>query len=185
MPEYGGVAYEDHALPIGFGQTISQPLTVAMMLEWLQPKPGQKILDIGCGSGWTTALLSSIVGKKGKVIGIERIPELVDFARNNMKKCFMKIASTSLPAEALAKAGTVVQEDGSKGYAKEAPYDRILASAAGKDIPTEWKEQLKVGGRIVAPVKESVSVIDKLSSDKYQTIEHWGFAFVPLIREQR
>ena len=74
LPEYQAQAYEDHPLPIGFGQTISQPYTVALMLEWLAPKQGDKILDIGCGSGWTTALLSSVVGKRGRVIGIERIP---------------------------------------------------------------------------------------------------------------
>ena len=86
LPEYLGAAYEDCPLPIGFGQTISQPFTVALMLEWLAPEKGQKILDIGCGSGWTTALLSSIVGKKGRVVGIERISGLAEFAAQNLSK---------------------------------------------------------------------------------------------------
>lgn len=183
LPEYRPQAYVDHPLPIGFGQTISQPLTVAMMLEWLAPKKGQKILDIGCGSGWTTALLASIVGKKGKVIGIERIPQLAEFAKNNLAKY------------SLLYYGTVIQcADGSKGYAREAPFDRILASASAGEIPQAWKEQLKIGGnakrsnghaqrggRLVAPVKDAVVVIEKLSAEKYQQAEHWGFAFVPLV----
>ena len=74
------------ALPIGYGQTISQPLTVAFMLELLDPRAGQKILDVGSGSGWTTALLSFIVGAKGKVVALERIKELVDFGKKNVQK---------------------------------------------------------------------------------------------------
>jgi len=173
LPEYRGAAHQDHPLPIGFGQTISQPATVAMMLEWLEPKKGQKILDIGCGSGWTTALLSSIVGKKGKVIGIERISELAEMAKKNLIKY-----------PAFHRTSTVMQEDGSKGYLKEASYDRILASAAGKDIPEAWKEQLKIGGRIVAPVEDSVVIVDRLSRDKFKTTKHWGFAFVPLVTDK-
>ncbi len=173
LPEYKEMAYFDQPLPIGSGQTISQPLTVALMLEWLAPKKGEKILDVGCGSGWTTALLASILGKEGKVIGIERIPELAEFARQNLSKYLM-----------FQRTSTVMQEDGTKGYAKEAPFDKILASAAAYDrIPPAWKDQLKVGGRIVAPVKDSVVVIDKLLNNEFQQIDHWGFAFVPLISE--
>src|SRR3990167_1867675 len=76
----------DAPLPIGFGQTISQPTTVKMMLEWLEPQPGDKILDVGSGSGWTSALLAHLVGSKGKVFAVERIPELVDFGRQNSAK---------------------------------------------------------------------------------------------------
>ncbi len=164
------VAYLNQPLPIGFGQTISQPLTVAMMLEWLVPKLGQKILDVGCGSGWTVALLSLIVGKKGKVIGIERISELVEFAKKNLAR-YPKFQFNSL----------VVTGDGSQGYRKEAPYDGIIAAAASSEIPTAWKEQLKIGGRIVAPVKDSIVVVDKTSKDEYRETVYWGFAFVPLI----
>ena len=86
LPQYSNEAYEDYPLPIGHGQTISQPATVAFMLELLQPKIGEKILDIGAGSGWATALLAEIVGKDGKVYGLEIISELVEFGKNNLGK---------------------------------------------------------------------------------------------------
>ena len=171
LPEHLDVAYENHPLPIGFGQTISQPYTVAFMIDLLAPKAGEKILDIGCGSGWATALLSYLVGKKGKVIGIERIPQLAEMARENLSK-YPKL-------QPVAK---VLYGDGSKGFADEAPFDKIIAAATAEDISQEWKEQLKVGGRIVAPMQDSIVVIDKLSSHEFKTIAHWGFVFVPLIR---
>lgn len=173
-PEYENVAYEDHPLPIGFDQTISQPLTVALMIEWLAPKEGDKILDVGCGSGWTTALLSSVVRSQGRVIGIERIPQLAEFAKSNLAKYPL-----------LQRNSAIVQKDATKGYKEEAPFDKILASAAALDsVPKIWKAELKVGGRIVAPVGDAVVVIDKLSRNQYRQTDHWGFAFVPLVRDQ-
>ena len=83
LPEHLNVVGVDAPLLIGYGQTISQPTTVKMMLEWLDAKPGNKVLDVGSGSGWTTALLSNIVGKKGKVYAVERIPELKEFGEKN------------------------------------------------------------------------------------------------------
>lgn len=187
-PEYRDAAYEDHPLPIGFGQTISQPLTVALMLEWLAPLPGDRILDIGCGSGWTTALLASIAGKKGRVIGIERISQLAEFAKSNLAKYPLLQHTRLRPPEAdyggQASSVQIISADASVGYEKEAPFDRILASAAAfGEIPPAWKEQLTIGGRIVAPVEDSLVVIDKVSRDKYQTAKHWGFAFVPLVKD--
>jgi len=162
----------NEALPIGWGQTISQPLVVAFMLELLKPLPGDKILDIGSGSGWTTALLAFIAGKEGRVIAIERIPELVDFGRKNVSKySFLK-----------NKKLEFVLGNGSKGYPKEAPYDKILSSAMAQDkIPAAWKNQLKIGGRIVAPVNSSIFLFIKKSDKDFDKKEFPGFAFVPLI----
>lgn len=174
LEKYQTDAYIDAPLTIGFEQTISQPLVVAFMLELLEPKPGEKILDIGAGSGWTSALLAQIIGNKGEIIGIERIPELKEMAEKN-------IAKYDFVKKGVVK---IILGDGSKGYGKEAPYDKILAGAAAKEeIPKEWEEQLKIKGRIVAPVRNSILTIDKISKDKYNIKEYFGFSFVPLISE--
>lgn len=158
----------DEALPIGEGQTISQPSVVAFMLEKLNPMPGDKILDIGSGSGYTSALLCHIVGEKGKVISIEIIPELKEFGENNVKKCgFIN--------------SQFIISDGNLGYEKEAPYDKILASASGKALPFSWKKQLKIKGRIVAPVLNSIWVLEKIKEDDFKEEEFKGFVFVPLV----
>jgi len=157
-------AYEDQPLSIGYGQTISQPTVVAFMLELLQPERGDKILDIGSGSGWTTALLSQIAEK---VIAVEVIAELKEFGEKNAKK--------------YSKNVEFILGDGSLGYSKEAPYDKILASASAKEIPNAWRRQLKVGGRIVAPVKESIWLLEKKSKDNFKETEYKRFLFVPLV----
>ena len=171
MKEMAGI---NEALPIGDGQTISQPLVVVFMLEHLQPQKGQKILDIGAGSGWTTALLAEIVGEKGRVIGIEIVERLREFGERNIRKYDF------------IESGIVkfIQGDGKKGYIEEAPFDRILCSASvQKEIPKAWKDQLKVGGIMVTPVNSSIWVLIKESEDNFKEIEYPGFAFVPLIGE--
>ncbi len=177
--EQEDLAEVNEALSIGFGQTISQPLVVAFMLELLQVKPKEKILDIGCGSGWTSALLAHIVSngtsqeksKQGSVIAIEIIPELAKIAKNNISKYnFIK--------KGIVK---VICANGRKGYKKQAPFDKILASASGSQLPLSWKKQLRIGGRIVAPIKNSIWLFTKITESKFSQIEYPGFVFVPLI----
>jgi len=180
-PDLEELAELNEALPIDHGQTISQPLVVAFMIEQLQPKAGQKILDIGSGSGWTSALLAEIVGPKGKVIAIEIIPELKEFGEQNVAKYnFIKRRRVEF-----------ICADGSKGYPNFAArpelaegFDKILASAAlqGK-VPQDWKEQLKVGGRIVTPIGSSIWLLEKKSEKEFEKTEFPGFAFVPLIQK--
>ncbi len=170
-PEYKEKAYVNAPLPIGEGQTISQPLTVAFMLELLEPKAGEKILDIGAGSGWTTALLAEIVGETGKVTAIERIQKLKETAETNVSKYgFMEKGTVK-----------IIQSNGVNGYKDEAPYDKIIAAASAGRIPRAWKSQLKIGGRIVAPVSSSIIMLHKIDQDHFEKKEYFGFAFVPLI----
>lgn len=158
----------DSALPIGFGQTISQPTTVRMMLEWLDARPGEKVLDVGSGSGWTSALLSHIIGPKGKVFAVEKIPELVKIGRSNCKKRDLKNIQ-------------FFQADENYGLPQYSPYDRILVSASAQKLPVELLDQLKVGGKLVIPVKNDILEIHKTSDDDFDTKTHPGFIFVPLV----
>ncbi|MCD6173558.1 MAG: class I SAM-dependent methyltransferase [Sulfurimonas sp.] len=159
--------YEDYPLQIGFRQTISQPTTVAMMMEMLQPKVGQKILDIGSGSGWSTTILAFIVGESGSVLGLERVDSLVKFGSDNLEKYKFKNAK-------IIKAGDKLGVVGEK-------FDRILVSAAADEFPSDLSNQLKVGGKLVIPVKNSILEITKQEDGKIKGIEHYGFTFVPLI----
>lgn len=164
-------ATADMALPIGSGQTISQPLTVAFMLELLEPKPGQNILDVGSGSGWTVALLSQIVGEKGKITGVEIMPGLYQKGKENIDKYgFVKIGTAEMYCE-----------DGKRGFAKNAPYDRILVSAAANEVPMPLKEQLKVGGKMVIPINEGIRFLEKKGESEFYEKDYPGFAFVPLV----
>lgn len=172
--EHQKEAYGNYPLAIGQGQTISQPLTVAFMLELLDVKEGNKILEIGTGSGWQTGLLSELVGVGGKVVSIERLEELAKLAENNLAKYGLKERSIKL-----------LVSDGSKGYPSEAPFDRIISAAAADKIPEAWKDQLKVHGKIVAPLKESVVVIEKTGPEEFTQKEYFGFSFVPLISDNK
>ena len=163
-------AYSDKPLLIGYGQTISQPLVVAFMLELLQPQFGEKVLDIGFGSAWQSCLLANIIGKNGKVFAIERIAEIYEFGKENSKKYNFQNVKFILG-------------DGSRGYKKEAPYDKIIVAAAAFDkIPIEFKRQLITLGRLVIPVDNSIWLIVKKEDNEYIAKEFPGFVFVPLVK---
>lgn len=170
-PEQARLADMDMPLPIGYGVTNSQPYTVRKMLEWLEAQLGEKVLDVGSGSGWTTALLAKIVGAKGKVYAVEIIPELVERGYQNVK-------SAGIRNVKFFKAGSEY------GLPKHAPYDRILVSAAATDVPPELLAQLKPGGKMVIPVGNDILEIEKNRDGNTETFPHHGFAFVPLIENQ-
>ncbi len=164
------LAEANRPLSIGHGQTISQPLVVAFMLELLQPRTGEKILDIGSGSGWTTALLAELVGEQGKVIGLEIIPELIKFGKSNVSQySFVKQGRVE-----------IIKHNGKKGYKKEAPFDKILVSAQNDRVMRAWKKQLKIKGRIVAPINNSIVMLEKKEGGEWVREEYKGFVFVPL-----
>ncbi|MBI2452815.1 MAG: protein-L-isoaspartate O-methyltransferase [Parcubacteria group bacterium] len=173
--DFQGYAYGDYPLPIAGEQTISQPTTVAFMLELLQPRQGEKILDVGSGSGWTTALLAFLVGEKGRVFGVERIPELVAFGAKNLGKY-------DFPQAIIVRAEKIL------GFPKEAPFDKILVSAAAEGFPESLLSQLKEGGILVIPVRDAVWRVKKLpgtppngEASKTEIQKFGGFAFVPLV----
>ncbi len=162
-------AYQDQPLPIGYGQTNSQPSTVVFMLEKLQPHKGNTVLDVGSGSGWTTALLAHVVGESGSVYGVERIPDLVEFGQNNL-------AAYDFDNAEILEAGDMF------GLPDKAPFDRILVSAAGEELPDELVDQLANGGRMIIAVKHAIMQVDKSADGDVEFHEYPGFAFVPLKR---
>ena len=132
-------AYNDVPLPLMRGKTISQPTTVMIMTAALDLKPNEKVFEIGTGSGYQAAIIAKIVGQNGKVITTEVVPELVKFANDNFKRAGIKNVF-------------VYEEDGSKGMQSEAPFDKIIITAACKEFPKQLLAQLKIGGTIVGPV---------------------------------
>ncbi len=170
LEKYKEYAYVDEPLPISAGQTISQPYTVALMTEALKVRAGQKILEIGAGSGYQAAILAEIVGPGGKVYTIELVDRLVYFAKENLKNY---------------KNVKVILGDGSKGLPKQAPFDRIIVTAAARQIPEKLFEQLKEKGRMVIPVGKTgfaqrMLVVKKVKG-KRQISDLGSFVFVPLI----
>lgn len=160
--------YGDYPLAIGMGQTISQPTTVAIMLELLHPVAGDRVLDIGSGSGWTTALLASAVEPNGFVEGVERIPSLVEYGRSSLHKTGVTNASIEFAnPSVLGKPGHL--------------YDRILVSASADELPRLLLDQLKNGGTLVIPIGHSIWRIVKAFNGKVTLDELPGFRFVPLI----
>ncbi len=171
VPEkYKIEAYVDTPLPIGFGQTISAPHMVAIMCELLDLKEGDKVLEVGTGCGYHAAVVAELVGKKGKVITIEVIPELAEMARANLKALGYDNVK-------------VIVGDGSKGYEPEAPYDKIYVTAAAPEIPEPLIKQLKPGGRMVIPVGDTVQWLYVVEKDKDGNVKKWNWGsvrFVPL-----
>lgn len=165
---------------IGFGQTNSQPATVAFMLELLEAANGDKILDVGSGSGWTAALLAYLTGENGRVYGLERIRELKNFAQasiskyNYIKKGVVQLFCT----------------DGYKGLPEFSPFDKIMVSAAALSLPPVLFGQLKKGGKMVIPIGKPGAVLDivlveKINDNGKKEKIFPGFIFVPLIKDKK
>jgi protein-L-isoaspartate(D-aspartate) O-methyltransferase len=171
--KYINESYEDKPLPIGYGQTISAPSIVAYMTELLELREGDKVLEIGTGSGYQTAILSYIVKEKGLIISIERIKELSEIAYKNLEKL------------GLHKNVKLIVGDGSIGYENDKPYDRILITAASPKIPNFIYDQLKNGGIAVMPVgsieEQKLVVLKKGELGKITIEYNISVIFVPLI----
>ena len=167
-PEIRDRAGADRALPIGFGATNSQPSTVRTLLEQLDPRPGQQVLDIGSGSGWTTAILGTLVGPDGLVLGLDVVPELVTRARETL-------ASRAMPWVRIALASRTRLGDPDHG-----PWDRILVSADAGRVPEELTGQLAVAGRLVLPTAGQLRRIDRRSEGLVEHHVPGRWAFVPL-----
>jgi protein-L-isoaspartate(D-aspartate) O-methyltransferase len=172
-PEYAHLAYGDHPLPIEAGQTISQPYIVALMIEAAGIAPGDKVLEVGSGSGYAAAVISRIAAK---VVGIERQDDLVEVSRERLERLGYDNV-------------TIVEGDGTSGCPAEAPFDAILAAASGSHVPAPLVEQLKPGGAIVMPVG-SPGWVQKLvkatrrEDGTLQQTDLGGVRFVPLIGEE-
>jgi protein-L-isoaspartate(D-aspartate) O-methyltransferase len=169
-PDLAYLAYGDHPLPIAAGQTISQPFIVALMIQAAGVKAGDRVLEVGAGSGFAAAVLSRIAAS---VVAVERQPELVEIA-----------------AKRLARLGfdnvTIAQGDGTTGWPAEAPYDAILVAASGSHVPPALVEQLRVGGRIVMPLggpggSQDLVRVTKLADGSVEQDSLGGVRFVPLI----
>jgi protein-L-isoaspartate(D-aspartate) O-methyltransferase len=172
-PEFEHMAYGDHPLPIEAGQTISQPYIVALMIQAAEIKPGDKVLEVGAGSGYAAAVISRIAGR---VIAIERQHELVDIARDRVQRLGYYNVE-------------IVEGDGTRGCPEFAPYDAILAAASGSHVPKSLIAQLSPGGRIVMPVGDpgSVQQLVRVTKQEDGTLRQDNLGdvrFVPLIGEQ-
>ncbi len=162
------LAYEDCSLPVGNNQTISQPYITALMLDLLHPLPSDRILEIGTGSGFLTALLSKLVKY---VVSVEKVRELVDYSKSKMN--MLQIENNS-----------IFFGDGTLGWRENAPYDGIVIAAGSPEIPSLLLKQLKVGGRLVIPVGKAGNHVLKLvlkEEDGYIVKNVINCSFVPLI----
>lgn len=158
----------DGPLPIGWGQTSSQPRTVEAMLRLLDVGAGMRVLDVGAGSGWTTALLARLVSPAGEVIGVEMVPELRERAARTLARLGVAHAQVELARDTL-------------GWPEAAPYDRILVSAQARSLPTPLVEQLAPGGVLVVPVRGTMTRVVRDADGDARASEHGSYRFVPLI----
>jgi len=164
------MAYENIPISLMKNQTISQPSVVSRMTELLNVMEGQKILEIGSGSGWQSAILSFLVAH-GKVFSIDRHPKLVKFAKENLNKLGIQNVD-------------VILGDGSLGLSQESPFDRIIITAACKKVPPPLFEQLSLDGLLIAPVGEypqSLILYKKTSQGIIEIKNQPGYVFVPLL----
>jgi protein-L-isoaspartate(D-aspartate) O-methyltransferase len=171
--DYADLAYGDHPLPLEAGQTISQPYIVALMIQAAEIKPGDRVLEVGAGSGYAAAVMSRIAGQ---VVAIERQPDLVKVAQERMQRLGYDNVR-------------LVEGDGTRGWEAEAPYDAIVAAASGSHVPPAWVKQLTEGGRIVMPVGEpnwiqKLIKVTKGPAGNLITEDLGGVRFVPLIGEE-
>lgn len=164
-----GRAHEDRPLSIGDGVTNSQPTTVRIMLELLDVRRGQRVLDVGSGSGWTTAILAELVGASGSVLGMELIERLV------------RESGTALQAAGLEQASVRVARPGVLGAPDAGPFDRILVSAEASELPRELVDQLVDGGILVSPVRDRMVVATRRGDDVEVTYGPGRYRFVPLL----
>jgi protein-L-isoaspartate(D-aspartate) O-methyltransferase len=158
----------DGPIMIGHGQTCSQPRTVEDMLRLLEVRERQRVLDVGSGSGWTTALLAELVGPWGEVVGVEIEPDLVAFGQANLARI------------AAPWARIVAATPGVLGVPEHAPYDRVLVSAAARELPEPLVDQLEAGGRMVVPVEGTLVLVTKDLAGHVTVTEHGSYRFVPL-----
>ncbi|MGL4175252.1 MAG: protein-L-isoaspartate O-methyltransferase family protein [Dermatophilaceae bacterium] len=172
----------DGPLPIGHGQTNSQPRTVVAMLELIDARPGQRVLDVGAGSGWTTALLAELVGPAGTVVGVEQVPELV------------QLAAARLAGAGLRHASVRPATRGALGAPDDGPFDRVLISAMATRLPEPLVTQLVPAGVLVVPVSGRMLRVVRGSSSgtgadddphrkepSLAVTEHGRYRFVPLV----
>jgi len=169
-PDQQRFAGVDRALPIGYDVTNSQPSTVRAMLELLAVRPGDRVLDVGCGSGWTTALLAHLTGSDGHVTGVEIIPEVLAACRRALA------AVPGAPHIELRQA-----LPGTLGWPDAAPYDRILVSADAEHVPVPLVEQLTPDGTLVGPVRGRMLRIHRRPGSTPEVEEHGRYIFVPLV----
>ncbi|WP_066587093.1 protein-L-isoaspartate O-methyltransferase family protein [Cellulomonas timonensis] len=160
-------ADEDRPLPLAHGQTNSQPSTVAAMLRLLDVPAGASVLDIGSGSGWTTALLGRLVGPEGRVLGLEIDPDLAVWGAENL-------AAWSMPWAAIEQA-----DPSALGRPVEDGWDRILVSASGQQLPEALVAQLADGGRMVLPVRSTMWLVER-HGEQVGRSPQGSYAFVPL-----